>query len=100
MTDPKRGRRTGMAAAAGRRAESGAPAPGATAARARPVRMTIEVPPELFRSLTSWTHEVMVETGATRVTISDAVRAMIRLTLADDAMAAAVRAQMETDRER
>jgi hypothetical protein len=99
MTD-KRGRRTGIAAAAGRRAESSAPAPGGPAARAKPVHMSVDIPPELHLQLTAWTRDQMIALNLTRLTISDAIRAMIRVTIDDDATAAAVRAQMEADRQR
>jgi len=91
MTDPKRARRTGsMAAAAGRRAEGPPPAP-VTASRAKPVRMTIEVPPELHRELTAWNREQMIALDLTRVTVSDAIRAMIRVTIDDGDTGAKVR---------
>lgn len=92
---PRKGRIT---AAAARRAEPDAPAPGTTARRAKPVRMTVEIPPALHRELTAWTRDQMLELDLTRLTISDAVRAMIRATIDDSAVSAAVVGVMQRDR--
>lgn len=70
-------------------ARAAAPAP--TAPRSKPVRMTIEITPQMHRQLTAWTHELMLDLDLTRITMSDAVRAMITLTATDPEVSAKVR---------
>ena len=69
-----------MAAAAGRRAEPGARPAGRTAIRTKPVRITLDLSPELYRQLTQWTDSAAVELDVPRVALADAMRAMIRVT--------------------
>ncbi len=73
-------RKAQMAAAAGRRAEPDARPAGRTAIRSKPVRITLDLSPELYRELTGWADEAAVALGVPRVSLSDAVRAMIRVT--------------------
>ena len=68
-----------MAAAASRRAESGARPAGRTAIRTKPVRITLDLSPELYRQLTQWTDSAAVELDVPRVALADAMRAMIRV---------------------
>jgi hypothetical protein len=68
-------RKAQMAAAAGRRAEPDAGPAGRTAIRSKPVRIT--------RELTGWADQAAIALGVPRVSLADAVRAMIRVT-ADD----------------
>jgi len=69
-----------MAAAAGRRAEPGARPAGQTAIRTKPVRVTLDLSPELYRQLTQWTDSAAVELDVPRIALADAMRAMIRVT--------------------
>ena len=68
-----------MAAAAGRRAEPGAGPAGRTAIRSKPVRITLDLSPELYRELTGWADAAAAELGVPRVSLADAMRAMIRV---------------------
>ena len=72
-------RKAQYAAAAGRRAEPDAPPAGRTAIRSKPVRITLDLSPELYRELTMWTDSAAIELGVPRVSLADAVRAMIRV---------------------
>jgi hypothetical protein len=68
-----------MAAAAARRAEPGAGPAGRTAIRSKPVRITLDLSPELYRQLTGWADAAAVSLGVPRVSLADAMRAMIRV---------------------
>ena len=85
-----------MAAAAGRRAAPGGGAPGRTAIRSKPVRITLDLSPELYRDLTRWADAAAVTLGVPRVALADVLRAMIRVTTADPED---VLAQLRRDRE-
>ena len=73
-------RKAQYAAAAGRRAEPAAPPAGKTAIRSDPVRITVDLSPELYRELTVWADTAAITLGVPRVSLADAVRAMIRVT--------------------
>ena len=73
-------RKAQYAAAAARRAEPDAGPAGKTAIRSKPVRITLDLSPELYRELTGWADSAAVELGVPRVSLADAVRAMIRVT--------------------
>jgi hypothetical protein len=73
-------RKAQMAAAAARRAEPDARPAGKTAIRSKPVRITLDLSPELYRELTGWADEAAITLGVPRVSLADAVRAMIRVT--------------------
>jgi hypothetical protein len=79
MTPQREQRKAQMAAAAGRRSDPGAPAAGRTAIRSKPVRITLDLSPELYRQLTQWTDSAAITLGVPRVALADAVRAMIRV---------------------
>ena len=68
-----------MAAAAGRRAAPDAGPAGRTAIRSKPVRITLDLSPELYRQLTAWADSAAVTLDVPRVSLADAVRAMIRV---------------------
>jgi len=72
-------RKAQMAAAAARRAEPDARPAGRTAIRSKPVRITLDLSPELYRQLTMWVDSAAIELGVPRVSLADAVRAMIRV---------------------
>ncbi len=69
-----------MAAAAGRRSEPAARPAGRTAIRSKPVRITLDLSPELYRELTRWADSAAVALDVPRVALADAMRAMIRVT--------------------
>jgi hypothetical protein len=68
-----------MAAAAARRTEPGAGPAGRTAIRSKPVRITVDLSPELYRQLTGWADAAAVTLGVPRISLADAMRAMIRV---------------------
>jgi hypothetical protein len=80
MTTQREQRKAQMAAAAGRRAEPSARPVGRTAIRSKPVRITLDLSPELYRQLTVWADAAAVELDVPRVPLAEAVRAMIRVT--------------------
>ena len=80
MTSQREQRRAQMAAAASRRSEPAALPAGRTAIRSKPVRITLDLSPELYRQLTQWADSAAVTLGVPRVALADAVRAMIRVT--------------------
>jgi hypothetical protein len=80
MTTQREQRRAQMAAAASRRSEPDARPAGRTAIRSKPVRITLDLSPELYRQLTLWADSAAVTLGVPRVALADAVRAMIRVT--------------------
>jgi hypothetical protein len=69
-----------MAAAAASRTEPGARPAGRTAIRSKPVRITLDLNPELYRELTMWAESAAITLDVPRVSLADAVRAMIRVT--------------------
>ena len=73
-------RKAQMAAAAGRRAEPNARPAGRTAIRSKPDRNTLDLSPELYRELIGWTDSAAIALGVPRISLADAVRAMIRVT--------------------
>jgi hypothetical protein len=97
MTKPREQRKAQMAAAAARRTEPDAKPAGRTAIRSKPVRITLDLSPELYRQLTRWADEAAVELDVPRVALADAVRAMIRIA-ADDP--GPVLDQLRRDREK
>jgi hypothetical protein len=80
VTTQREQRKAQMTAAAARRTEPGAPPAGRTAIRTKPVRITLDLSPELYRQLTQWTDAAAVELDVPRVALADAMRAMIRVT--------------------
>jgi hypothetical protein len=80
MTTQREQRRAQMAAAASRRSEPDARPAGRTAIRSKPVRITLDLSPELYRQLTQWADSAAITLGVPRVPLADAVRAMIRVT--------------------
>jgi hypothetical protein len=80
MTTQREQRKAQMVAAAARRAEPDAHPPGKTAIRSKPVRITLDLSPELYRQLTQWADAAAVSLDVPRVALADAMRAMIRVT--------------------
>ena len=79
MTSEREQRKAQMAAAAARRAEPDARPAGRTAIRSKPVRITLDLSPELYRQLTAWADSAAVTLDVPRVPLAAAVRAMIRV---------------------
>jgi hypothetical protein len=79
MTTPREQQKANMAAAAGRRAQPNARPAGRTAIRSKPVRITLDLSPELYRQLTAWADSAAVTLDVPRVSLAAAVRAMIRV---------------------
>ena len=80
MTTQREQRKAQMAAAAARRTEPAARPPGRTAIRSKPVRITLDLSPELYRQLTEWAASAAIALDVPRVALADAVRAMIKVT--------------------
>jgi hypothetical protein len=80
MTTQRERRKAQMTAAAARRAEPGSRQAGQTAIRSKPVRITVDLSPELYRELTRWAESAAVTLDVPRVPLADAMRAMIRVT--------------------
>ncbi len=80
MTQQRDQRKAQMAAAAARRADVGAAPAGRTAIRSKPVRITLDLSPELYRQLTRLADSAAITLDVPRVALADAVRAMIRVT--------------------
>jgi hypothetical protein len=80
VTNQREQRRAQMAAAASRRSEPDSRPAGRTAIRSKPIRITLDLSPELYRQLTQWADSAAVTLGVPRVPLADAVRAMIRVT--------------------
>jgi hypothetical protein len=82
--------RARLMAAATRRTEPDAAPAGKTAVRSKPVRITVDLPPETYRQLQQWTTKAAGELDIPRLTLADAIRAMVRVTSADDGISAVV----------
>lgn len=80
MTTEQERRKAQMNVAALSRTEPGARPAGRTAIRSKPVRITLDLSPELYRQLTRWTHSAAIELDVPRLALADAVRAMIKVT--------------------
>ena len=79
MTTERERRKAQMTAAATSRKEPGVRPAGKTAIRSKPVRITLDLSPELYRQLNRWAHSAAIELDVPRVALADAVRAMIRV---------------------
>ena len=60
----------------------------------KPARVTLNMPPELYRELDRWTSGAAEAIGAPRVSIQDALRAMLRAGMRNQAAEAAVLAEL------
>ena len=79
MSKQREQQKARMAAAAGRRAAPDAGPAGRTAIRSKPVRITLDLSPELYRQLTQWADSAAVALDVPRIALAEAVRAMIRV---------------------
>jgi hypothetical protein len=68
---------------------TGEPAPPAIPAP-KPARVTLNLPPELYRQLARWCDSAAVAVDSPRVSIQDALRTMIRTTLRETAVTGAM----------
>jgi hypothetical protein len=79
MSTQREQQKARMAAAASRRATPDAGPAGRTAIRSDPIRITLDLSPELYRQLKTWVDSAAVTLDVPRVSLADAVRAMIRV---------------------
>jgi hypothetical protein len=84
-----------MSVAATRRAEPDAPPAGKTAIRTKPARVTLNLPPELYRQLQRWTDSAAETIDVPRVGVQEAMRAMIRVITSGEAASCSARVQAE-----
>ncbi len=87
-----------MAAAAALRTALHAPAAGETAVRTKPYRITVDLSPATYTALHRWLVSTAVAVGKPKLTLSDAVRAMIEEAIADTA-ATTVLNRLQQDRD-
>jgi len=80
MTAEREQRKAQMVAAAARRVEPDARPAGRTAIRSKPVRITLDLSPELYRQLTQWADSAAIALDVPRVALAEVMRAMIRVT--------------------
>lgn len=103
MTPPKQTpaekQRARLMAAATRRTEPDAAPAGKSAVRSKPVRITVDLPPEVYRMLTEWTTKAAAELDIPRLTLADGVRAMVRVTAVDNGISATVVDMVRRERE-
>lgn len=83
MSATRRDLQSRMTLAATRRADPEAAAAGKTAVRTKPVRVTLNMPPELYRQLTRWADSAAEALDVPRVSVQDALRAMVSAGAAD-----------------
>lgn len=90
VTAQRADRKARMAAAATRRTEPDAAPAGQTAVRSRPVKLSVNLTPEMHRALGAWTAAAAADLDVPRVTATDAIRAMLRAMTADSGISACV----------
>lgn len=69
------------------------------AVRTKPVRITLDLDPALYKELTGWANEAAAKAELPRLSLARSLRAMIRVTLADHGIAAVVVDQARHDSE-
>jgi hypothetical protein len=78
MTTESEKRREARRKAAHRRTEPDAAPAGETALRSKPVRITVDLAPELYRQLNRWTTDAAEEIDAARLPLAEVARAAFR----------------------
>ncbi|MDL4777875.1 hypothetical protein [Actinomadura xylanilytica] len=78
MSNEREARREARRKAAHRRVEPDAAPAGETALRSKPVRITVDLTPELYRRLNRWTAEAAEEIDVVKVPLAEVMRAFIR----------------------
>ena len=73
--------------------------PGQLPGPAKPVRVTVDFPTGQYRELTEWASAAAAELGVPRVTLAEAIRAMVEVANADPSVSAAVATQIRQVRE-
>jgi hypothetical protein len=80
MSNDREARRAARRAALHRRTEPDAPPAGETALRSKPVRITVDLAPELYRRFLAWSLQAATELDRPKVSHADVVRAFVRAT--------------------
>lgn len=62
--------------------------------KAKPIRKTVDLPPQRYSALTSWCAEAAGELGVTRVTGQAVINALIARLLTDETLAAKLRSDL------
>lgn len=78
MTNERQERREARRRAARRRAQPDAAPAGETALRSKPVRITVDLAPELYRRLNRWTADAAEEIDVVKLPIAEVMRAFVR----------------------
>lgn len=66
----------------------------APSVRARPVRKTVDLPPQRYAALTSWCAETAVQLGTSRVTGQQVLNSLVARLLTDETLARKIRADL------
>jgi hypothetical protein len=98
QTAAERQRARLMAAATWRAEPDAAPA-GKTAVRSKPVRITVDLPPETCRQLREWTTKAAAELDLPRLALADARRAMVRVAAVDNGTSGVVADMIRREKE-
>lgn len=83
--------------AAHRRTEPGAAPAGETAVRSKPVRITVDLAPDLYKQLTRWAGETALELDRPRLPQAEVIRACIRALTDDPDVREAVLKELRAD---
>jgi hypothetical protein len=71
--------------------------PAAQQVRAKPVRKTVDLPPQRYALLTQWCSEAAVQLGVARVTGQDVFNTLVARLLTDETLARKIRADLADD---
>jgi hypothetical protein len=96
MTSEREARKARMTAAATRRARPEATLTGPTEiVRVKPIRITVDLSPDLYKRLNRWAKETALELELDRLPVAEVVRAFIRV-LDDPTIESDVRDQIRS----
>jgi len=98
MTSDREARRAARRAAAHRRTEPDAAPAGETAIRSKPVRITADLAPELYRRFTTVTASMAEEIDAPKLPLVQVIRAFIAALEHDEAVHARVVEELRNQR--